>query len=113
MTVDAVKMLCAIDPHSQGLFEAHGFPALQAFLNRRTGAIVFLAEHAKEAEEAYHVPATEFAGQRAAVENRPSDWVEIPKYGDYGRAGADEVGFFRDFLAQVVQLAPGEALELS
>jgi hypothetical protein len=113
MKVDAVKMLCAIDPHGKGLFEAHGFPGLEAFLNRRTGAIVFLAENAKEAEEAYDVPATEFAGRRAAVENRPSDWVEIPKYDDYGHPGADEVGFIRDFLAQVVQLAPGEMLELS
>jgi hypothetical protein len=113
MMVDAVKMLCAIDPHGQGLFEAHGFPALQAFLNRRPGALVFLAENAKEAEGAYHVPATEFAGQRAAVENRPIDWVKIPTYDDYGCPEGDEVGFIRDFLAKVVQLAPGEMLELS
>jgi hypothetical protein len=86
---------------------------LEAFLNRHTGEIVFLPEDGERADDCYAVSAVVFAAQRAAVQNRPSDWVRIPKYDQYGRPQGGEDRFIRAFLAEVVHLAPGEVLELS
>jgi hypothetical protein len=113
MKVDEGQMYLAIDPHRKGLREAHGSPFLHGFLNCRTGAIAFRPEDGERADEdSSVVPAIEFAAQRAAVANRPRDWVMIPTYDKYGSPQGGEDAFIRGFLAEVVHLAPGEVLEL-
>jgi hypothetical protein len=68
-------MYSAISDHPRDLG-----PNDTGYLNRRTGEIVFLTPTSDEAtgwcgEEI----AFEMVGKRASTENRPSDWIEIPK----------------------------------
>jgi hypothetical protein len=72
--IDCGRMLSAVDvPHVGG-------PQETAYINRRTGEIVFLTETAREAEEWWGAEAAaDMVRERRAVENRPGDWVEIPK----------------------------------
>jgi hypothetical protein len=72
---DSDRMYCAVSDRS---FAAGG-PKETAYLNRHTGEIVFLTATADEAEAWGGVPGLEVAAKRAAVENRPSDWIEIPR----------------------------------
>jgi hypothetical protein len=50
-----------------------------AYLNRRTGDIVFLPETDEEGALEWGISTEEIAEQRAEVESQPDDWVEIPK----------------------------------
>src|SRR5262245_40793966 len=103
VTIDLSMMYAAISDTSP----AGGLDDV-AYINRRTGKIIFLLPTAQEADDEFGNGAGfEMARWRASLENRPSDWVEIPKYvslparqpGDKDDdAGMDE--HIRDFLSE-------------
>jgi hypothetical protein len=74
MALDTAMLYFAVSDTS-----ASGGPPDTAFFNRLTGEIAFVFQRAEDAES-YGVPPLENAARRAAVESRPSDWVEVPKY---------------------------------
>jgi hypothetical protein len=93
LRIDQGMMYVAVKPHRG----CRTHPD-QAYLHRRTGEIVFVAETAAEAER-YGVPRLETAACRAAIERRPSDWLAIPEY--LGSWYDDELDdFIRAFLQE-------------
>jgi hypothetical protein len=76
VTIDRGLMYVAVSDS-----ESAGGPSDTAYLNRRTGEISCLAPTAQEADLWFgEGVGLEMAGKRGSLENRPSDWVEIPKF---------------------------------
>lgn len=73
-----------------------GLPYDIGYINRHTGEIVFVAENSREYQSLTGVPALEMVAARAAIEARPSDWVEIPRMTTCGDEGTDQ--FIDEFL---------------
>jgi hypothetical protein len=75
LVLDEGRMYAAVSDHSEA-----GGAEEKAYLNRRTGQIIFVTATAAEGDEWYGVPPVKMAALRAGVENRPSDWLEIPRF---------------------------------
>lgn len=78
MTIDHALMYIAVSDTAHA-----GGPKETAYMNRLTGEIAFIADDLDEAAGHYgplsDADRLNMAARRAAVENRPSDWVDIPK----------------------------------
>jgi hypothetical protein len=94
--IDDGLMRCAVSLSS--LLGAHGAPEERAFLNRKTGEIVFFPDNEERAEAWYGAgAATAAVRNRARVEASQQDWIEIPQTD----SREDDVdGFIQDFLRQ-------------
>jgi hypothetical protein len=97
LPIDDGLMYCAISDVSHV-----GGPEETAYLNLRTGEIRFLPKSISEGL-AWGSPdrtGPKIAGERAAIENRASDWAEIPKFDGRFAGDQSEDEFIREFLAE-------------
>lgn len=94
LKVDSGHMFCAIVNNTDG-------PAWTGFLNRKSGAIVFVYDDEGEVEDHHGSEvATDAVFDRAAVEAAPDDWIEIPRYDSQAEGRHKEDEFVERFFAE-------------
>ena len=97
LKIDSGKMFCAISDAN----ETVGGCQEKAFLNCKTGEIIFIPESEFQAAAWYgEGVAVDMVFDRAQIETSPEDWVDIPKYDSRLEGPRNEEGFIHRFLAE-------------